>query len=117
MANELNVTAGLSFVKANATRNYSQASDTDGSFYIMTIVDASDVPKPLFPEGSATLGMFWGMNKDPATSIHLRIGETGANFITFKPNDCAVFRLASRDVWIVADGPQPGLEFLVVEDA
>jgi len=116
MANELSVSATLTFGTAGVSRAGGGQYDVAGTWYAMTIVNADVAALPLLPGGASTLGYLWCRNVDTVTDIRLRVGAAGADFILLKPNDVALCRIASRDIYLIADAPASGLEYLVIEE-
>lgn len=126
MANELSISAALSFAKGNAIQSQSYATttyDVTGTRYTSAVVTVTQAAPVAIPVGDvATPGYVLIRNLDTTNFVELRNGSGGADVIKLRPGAVAgkggfaLFELAvAATLFGLADTADCECEVIVIE--
>ena len=121
MANEIVVTAVMSFSKGGKSDEVGTASQritmTGGNFIRGTMnVTTAAAAIPLGAVSSpATPGMCWIKNNG-SVAVNIRAGSGGANVVSIKAGEESLFRLATATPYAVTASSSADIEYEILED-
>ena len=122
MANELSITAALTYVNAAfsiPTRTFAPGAinrDVAGSALVENVQIVGTSAEALIIGDVVTPGYMICKNLDATNYVTIRNGSTGADLVKLKAGDIAVFRLATATPFAIANTASCKLLYLVVED-
>lgn len=121
MANELTITASMSFTKGNVAataRSVSALGVTVSGSRLMHHVQAVGTSEEAMVLGEVTsLGYCWMKNLDDTNFVTLKTGTGGTVVIKLKAGEVALFRFGSGITapYLIADTASCNLEYLLIE--
>lgn len=119
MAQEITVIAGLAFSKGSSSQEFGPLRKLidmagEGAVWhrqtIGTSAEAVTIPADI-----ASAGWCIVVNRDDENFVNFRIGSGGSNFAKLLPGEPMLLRLASNDLYGIADTGPCEIEYLVVE--
>lgn len=119
MANEITLTALLSFAKGSYSDDMGEANDRvtmSGTHFHHTKQTIATSATALSVGSVATPGYFAAKNHDATNYVELRSGSSGADVVRLNPGEICVFRWAAdATLYAIANTAAVELEFLLIE--
>ncbi len=119
MANEITISASLSFSKGGKTASAGRSGlqdDMTGSNYFQGTQTIGTSEEALNKGDIGTPGYIWVRNLDATNFVEIRAGSSAADVVKLMPGKMALFYLASSTPYAIADSGACEIEYLILEE-